>query len=167
MNNNIDSLIADLNCDDTMRCQHARRALVAMGERVVGPLTEALSSEKYWVRWEAAKALGQIGSSNAAESLIKALEDDEPDVRWLAAEALIATGQEAVEPLLRALIEHADSLLLREGAHHVFYDTHKIDLHKILRPVMSELEGSEPSVEVPLAAKKALTELQRISKSHG
>jgi HEAT repeat protein len=137
MNKNIDSLIADLNCDDTMRCQHARRALVAMGERVVGPLTEALSSEKYWVRWEAAKALGQIGSSNAAGSLIKALEDDEPDVRWLAAEALIAIGQEAV------------------------------DLHKILRPVMSELEGSEPSVEVPLAAKKALTELQRISKSHG
>jgi len=76
MNKNTDSLIADLHCDDTMRCQHARRALVAMGESAVVPLTEALSSEKYWVRWEAAKALGQIGSSTAVESLIKALEDD-------------------------------------------------------------------------------------------
>jgi HEAT repeat protein len=163
MNDNIDSLIADLNCDDTMRCQHARRALVAMGERAVRPLTEALSSEKYWVRWETAKALGQIGSSTAVQSLIKALEDDESDVRWLAAEGLIAIGQKALQPLLEALIEHADSLLLREGAHHVFYDTHRIDLLRILRPVMSELEGSEPSVEVPLAAEKALTELQRIS----
>ena len=163
MNDDINSLIADLNCDDTMRCQHARRALVAMGEGALGQLTEALSSEKYWVRWEAAKALGQIGSSTAVHSLIKALEDDESDVRWLAAEGLIAIGQEAVKPLLRALIEHADSLLLREGAHHVFYDMHRIDLHEILKPVMSELEGSEPSVEVPLAAKKVLTELQQIS----
>jgi hypothetical protein len=163
MNDDIDSLIADLNCDDMMRCQHARRALVAMGERAVGPLTEALSSKKHWVRWESAKALGQIGSPTAVQSLIKALRDDESDVRWLAAESLIAIGQEALQPLLRALIEHADSLLLREGAHHVFYDTYRIDLHKILRPVMTELEGSEPSVEVPLAAKKALTELQRIS----
>lgn len=161
--NNIDSLIADLNCDDTIKCQHARRSLVNMGERAVGPLTEALSSEKYWVRWEAAKALGQIGSSTAVQSLIRALEDNESDVRWLAAEGLIAIGQEAMEPLLIALIEHADSLLLREGAHHVFYDMHRHDLHEILRPVMSELEGSEPSVEVPLAARKALTEFKRIS----
>ncbi len=163
MNDNIDSLVADLNCDDAMRCQHARRALVAMGERAVGPLTEALFSRKYWVRWEAAKALGQIGSPTAIQSLIKVLEDDAPAVRWLAAEGLIAIGQEALEPLLMALIEHADSLLLREGAHHVFYDTHRADLHEILRPVMRELEGSEPSVEVPLAAKKSLTELKRIS----
>jgi HEAT repeat protein len=163
MNENIDSLIADLNGDETMRCQHARRALVAMGERAVGALTEALSSKKYWVRWEAAKALGQIGSPNAVQALIRALEDDESDVRWLAAEGLITIGQEALGPLLTALIEHADSLLLREGAHHVFYDTHRTDLHEILRPVMRELEGPEPSVEVPLAAKKALTELERVS----
>jgi HEAT repeat protein len=160
MNDNIDSLIADLNCDDTMRCQHARRALVAMGERAVGPLTEALSSKKHWVRWEAAKALGQIGSPTAIESLIGALEDAEADVRWLAAEGLIAIGREALAPLLAALVEHADSLLLREGAHHVFYDTHRASLHEILRPVMRELEGPEPSVEVPLAAKKVLAELK-------
>ena len=164
MNDDIDSLIADLNCDDIIRCQHARRALVAMGERAVEPLTEALSSKKHWVRWEAAKALGQIGCPSAIQSLIRALRDDESDVRWLAAESLIAIGREAVKPLLQALIEHADSLLLREGAHHVFYDMHRHDFHETLVPVMKELEGSEPSVEVPLAAMKALSEIERIPK---
>jgi HEAT repeat protein len=155
----IGSLINDLVCDDVITCQKARRQLVAIGHRVVPSLVKALGSKKYWVRWEAAKALTQIGDSTATAALIEALEDKEFDVRWLAAEGLINIGQNAVVPLLEALIENSKSTWLRQGAHHVLHDMNRGDLDEALRPVMSALEDVEPSVEVPVAARKALDTL--------
>jgi HEAT repeat protein len=153
---NIDSLMADLVCDDVILCQKARRQLVVMGHSAVPSLVKAMGSKKYWVRWEAAKALAQIGDSTAAAALIKALEDKEFDVRWLAAEGLINIGQKAVVPLLKALIDNAKSTWLRQGAHHILHDMNRGDLDEILRPVMSVLEDVEPYIEVPVAAHKAL-----------
>jgi HEAT repeat protein len=155
----IGSLINDLVCDDVITCQKARRQLVAIGHRVVPSLVKALGSKKYWVRWEAAKALTQICDSTATAALIEALEDKEFDVRWLAAEGLINIGQNAVVPLLEALIENSKSTWLRQGAHHVLHDMNRGDLDEALRPVMSALEDVEPSVEVPVAARKALDTL--------
>lgn len=157
MENDINALIADFTCDDVIKCQKARRKLVSMGSRVVEPLIGGLSSKRHWVRWEAAKALGQIGDKAAAEALVKALEDNEFDVRWLAAEALIAIGRDSLEPLLTALTDHGDkSLSLRRGAHHVLHDMYRGDLDRILRPVMASVEDMAPSVEVLQVAKKAL-----------
>ena len=34
---NIDALIADLTCDDVLKCQKARRTLVDMGNPAVAP----------------------------------------------------------------------------------------------------------------------------------
>jgi HEAT repeat protein len=136
---NIDSLIADLVCDDVVK---------------------ALGSKKYWVRWEAAKALTQIGDPTATAALIKALEDKEFDVRWLAAEGLINIGREAVVPLLEALIDNSKSIWMQQGAHHILHDMHRGDLDQVLRPVMSALEDVEPYVEVPVAARKALDKLE-------
>jgi HEAT repeat protein len=155
----IDSLIADLVCDDVITCQKARRQLVVMGHEVVPFLVKELGNEKYWVRWEAAKALGQIGDPAATAALIKALEDKEFDVRWLAAEGLINIGRKAVVPLLKALIANPKSTWLRQGAHHVLHDMDRGDLNKVLRPVMVALEDVEPYVEVPVAARKALDSL--------
>jgi len=155
----IDSLVAELVCDDVITCQKARRQLVAMGHRAVPSLVKELGSKKYWVRWEAAKALAQIGDPTATTALIKALEDKEFDVRWLAAEGLINIGREAVVPLLEALIDRPKSTWLRQGAHHVLHDMDRGDLNKVLRPVMSALEDVEPYVEVPVAARKALDRL--------
>ncbi len=62
---NIDSLIADLTCDDVLKCQKARRTLVEMGNPAVAPFIEALSSPIHWVRWEAAKGLGEIGDPSS------------------------------------------------------------------------------------------------------
>jgi|WetSurMetagenome_2_1015567.scaffolds.fasta_scaffold01849_6 HEAT repeat protein len=152
----IKSLIADLGSQDGMVRVRARKSLVAIGRRAVKPLAKVMASKKEWVRWEAAKSLGQIGDPAATQSLIKALEDKMFDVRWLAAEGLISIGRKVTVPLLRALMEHPDSLWLQEGVHHVLHDVNKRDISKVLQPVIAALESFEPSVEAPLAARIAL-----------
>ena len=92
-------------------------------------------------------------------ALIEALNDKIFDVRWLAAEGLILIGRGALAPLLQALMEHPDSLWLREGVHHVLHDLDKGDLIEILQPVIFSLEGFEPSVEAPLAVQTTLKAL--------
>lgn len=161
MENKIDDLIADFTCDDVVKCQKARRAMVALGSQAVAPLIKELSNKKFWVRWEAAKALGQIGDAAAARALVKALEDKEFDVHWLAAEALINIGRGSIEPLLEALADHGDrSLWLRQGAHHVLHDMKRGDLDGILQPVMAAVDPAAPSFEVLQAARKALNTLR-------
>lgn len=161
MENNIDSLVTDFTCDDVIKCQTARRKLVTMGSAAVERLVKELSNERHWVRWEAAKALGQIGDKTAARALVKALEDDEFDVHWLAAEALINIGQDSLGPLLEALADHGDkSLPLRRGAHHVLHDMDRGGFDGILQPVMAAVEDTAPHVEVLLVAKKALDALK-------
>ena len=155
----INSLIADLASDDGVLRVSARRSLVAMGRLAVDPLVKALADSNQWVRWEAAKALGQIGDPTATQALVSALEDKMFDVRWLAAEGLIAIGREALGPLLQALMEHSDSSWMREGVHHVFHDLARGSVEEILRPVLAALQDIEPSIEVPFVAKTALGKL--------
>lgn len=157
----ISALVSDLGSKDGLVRVRARLSLVAIGEQAVGPLVEALASKKQWIRWEAAKALGQIGSSGTAEALVRALEDNIFDVRWLAAEGLIVMGRDALAPLLHALLERSDSEWLREGAHHVFHDLTRgsPDFNDILQPVLAALEDVEPAIQVPFAAKDALNKL--------
>jgi len=159
----VSALLTDLGSKDGLVRVRARNSLVAIGEQAVGPLVKALAHRNQWVRWEAAKALGQISNPTAAEALVRALEDEVFDVRWLAAEGLITLGRGALLPLLRALVERSDSEWLREGAHHVFHDLVKgsPDLKDVLQPVLATLEDVEPSLEVPFAAKTALNNLTR------
>jgi HEAT repeat protein len=161
MKNNIEFLINEFTCDDVIKCQTARRSLVHMGSSAVDALVKELSNKKHWVRWEAAKALGQIGDRAAVKALVVALEDNEFDVRWLAAEALINIGTDSLEPLLAALEDHGgESLILRQGAHHVLHDMDKGDLDEVLRPVMTAVEDTALPIEVPLIAKKTLDVLR-------
>jgi HEAT repeat protein len=157
----IPRLISDLDCADVETCQKARLHLVSMGKPAVGPLIEALRSRRLWVRWEAAKALGQIADPTAAEALVQALRDKKFAVRWLAAEALIAIGLDGLKPLLGELIEDADDSWLCQGAHHILRTLAQKGLRKIVEPVLVALDGVEPSVEVPLAARKVLDALTR------
>lgn len=160
---NMDLLIAELTCNDVRKCRRARQALVAIGEKAVEPLIDALAHRKGWVRWEAAKALGQIRGQAATDALVHALDDRNFDVRWLAAEGLISRGREGMIPLLQALIARSDSAWLRDGAHHVFHDLSDECLKKHVRPVLAALEELDPAVEVPLAARTALEALERES----
>ncbi|OGO36300.1 MAG: hypothetical protein A2147_02435 [Chloroflexi bacterium RBG_16_57_8] len=157
----IRSLIADLASDDGVARVKARRQLVAYKARAVAPLIKALSDEHHWVRWEAAKALSHIGNQGSIQALLEALSDKEFDVRWLAAEGLIRIGRKSIAPLLAALVEHSDSSWLREGIHHALHDMSRGDLGKALRPVLAALEGNEPSLEGPLAARAVLAALTK------
>ena len=157
----ISALIADLGSKDGVVRVRARKSLVAIGKPAIDPLVEALASKKELIRWEAAKAIGQIGDPIATLALVRALEDEMFDVRWLAAEALITIGKKALVPLLKALTRHSDSLWLREGAHHVFHDLSDRKSVEVLRPVLTALEDSEPSVEVPQVANTALKALTK------
>ncbi len=118
-NEEIESLIADLASDHGLTRQRARESLAAIGQPAVAPLIAALADSKRQVRWEAVKALGEIGDPAAASALVSALEDEGSGIRWLAAEGLIAIGREGLKPLLQALVHYSDSEWLREGAHHV------------------------------------------------
>jgi HEAT repeat protein len=152
----IETLINNLgSADDDVRVS-ARRSLVAMGKTAVAPLAKGLENKKYLMRWEAAKALSEIGNPAATPALVKALEDEESDVRWIAAEGLIKLNIDGVIPLLLALKERGDSTLLQEGAHHVFHDLSKGALKKFLAPMLAALESIDPGEEVPLAAFRAL-----------
>ena len=156
----IKAFIADLASHDDVAREKARHSLVAMGRRCVPWLTEALRNGKYLMRWEAAKALGQIAAPESAPVLVEALEDKEFDVRWLAAEGLIKLNVKGLKSLLHALMKRADSGFLREGAHHVIHDLAKGALRKPLAPVLASLEDVEMTVEAPGAAFKALEMLE-------
>lgn len=149
-------LINDLTCKDVFKCRRARKALVEMGDSAVPHLVDALDHRKGWVRWEAAKALGQIPGAAATAALVAALGDRSFDVRWLAAEALIYRRRDALAPLMQALIEKPDSGWFREGAHHVLFDLSQGSLGDLVRPVLEALENIDSSVEVPFKAKAVL-----------
>jgi HEAT repeat protein len=173
----VEALVAGLSSHDDDARVRSRHSLVAMGKVAVPLLTEALKNGRYLVRWEAAKALGEIADPEAAPALVDALEDEEFDVRWLAGEGLIKMNINGLKPLLRALEHRGDSVLLLEGAHHVFHDLTKGALRKYLLPVLAALEALEPrgglpfvarhemEVEVPWAARQALEILEKGEKS--
>ncbi|MGA2518900.1 MAG: HEAT repeat domain-containing protein [Thermodesulfobacteriota bacterium] len=169
-------LINTLSSHKDKAREGARHTLVAMGKAAVPSLIEALGNKNALMRWEAAKALGEIGDPETAPVLVKALEDDNFDVRWLAAEGLIKMNIQGLKPLFEALEHRGDSVLLREGAHHVFHDLAKGGLRKFLVPVLAALEALEPGeevlrvahhkmeVEVPWAARRALEVLEKLKK---
>jgi HEAT repeat protein len=156
----INALIETFTCDNVMHCQKARRTLVEMGREAVPFLVRELSNKKHWVRWEATKALSEIGDAAATDGLIRALEDREFDVRWLAAEGLIHIGKPAVVPLLEALLANHKSAWLQEGVHHVINDFRERNLRQYLKPLAAAIESSAAEVELPFILKKAIEELK-------
>jgi HEAT repeat protein len=83
---------------------------------VVNELLKALEDSDDDVRWEAAFALGNIGSETAIAGLLKALEDSDYDVRRYAAEALGKIGSETAIPRLLKALEDSDYDVRRYAA---------------------------------------------------
>jgi HEAT repeat protein len=142
----------------------ARRSLVALGKVALPLLIEALQNKHDLTRWEAVKALTEIGDPESAPALIKTLSDEEFDIRWLAAVGLIGMNIKALKPLLQALTDQKDSHLMREGAHHVIHDLAKGELRRYLVPVLAALDGVDPATEVPGVALRALEMLEKDHK---
>lgn len=156
----IDTLIFALSSRDG-RLRHAvRSSLVAIGEPAVLPLGQAIRHNSKNVRWESAKALGEIRDGRAAPPLIEALGDDDFDVRWVAAEGLITLGQRGLKPLLQTLIDGTDSASLFEGAHHVL-DALADDerLRSLIVPVLEAMDGPSPDVDTIMQARAAIESL--------
>ena len=156
----IQALVVDLASKDGVVRVRARESLVSIGSKAVAALSLTLKSQDQGQRWEAAKALGQIGDPAATGVLVSALEDNVFEIRWLAAEGLIKIGRPSVVPLLQQLIHHSDSVWIREGIHHVFHDLHDQTIKRKLRHVLDTLEDNEKHLEIPLAAEAALESLK-------
>ena len=66
----------------------------------------------------------------------------------------------ALKPLFKALIEHANSILLRQGAHHVLHDLAKGELRTYLVPLLIDLENMD-SAHIPTEVSYALESLEK------
>lgn len=156
----IATLIDALTSTNGVERNAAREKLVANGRLVVPPLLAALKSPSDSARWEAAKALVEIGDPSAAPALVIALEDGKAAVRWLAATALINLGHDALVPLLEGLEGSSDSIWFRDGAHHVLRSLIRDGEAGEAIPVLEALENLEPAVEAPIAAYHVLEEMR-------
>lgn len=161
----IASLISLLAIKDGMARSRAREALVAMGSSAVSALCLTLQhSKENWARWEAAKALGAIGDTQAIPALVSALEDRDTDVTWVAADALEKFGQTAWPALLRAVLERgADSLALRQGAHHALRAQHATDYDDLLDTLRASLESQSAPENTVRAANAILAKMGQIA----
>lgn len=156
----VDTLMTRLHSHDALQRQEAHRSLVALGEIALPTLVDAMTDRDDRVRFEAAKALIEIHDPRAVPALIGALEDERSQIRWVAAEGLTRLGSASRGPLLRSLIEHSDSVLLREGAHHILRCWSRLGWGDEVGPVLAALEDIEPAVEVPVAAYGVLRRLE-------
>jgi HEAT repeat protein len=157
----INELTTELCGKDAVVREHARQSLVTIGSPATDPLIELLEDRSHQVRWEAAKALGEIADPRAAPALVSALRDEDFDVRWLAAVGLIAIGPDALVPLLEELAKQPESTWLRQGAHHVLHNLADKKIKGKMAPVLRALESIEPEVGVIEPALKAADELKR------
>lgn len=71
------------------------------------------------LRWEGAKALGDIARPEAVPALVRLLEDEDHGVRWAAAKGLTKVGPSCLPFVLHRLVEDPGSKSLRETAHFV------------------------------------------------
>ena len=153
---NVDALALVLSDRDGRKREETRAALVAIGEPIILVLTGLITNPNHHVRWEAAKALGEINHPDAAPALVVALGDSETDIRWLGGEGLLGLGHAAIEPLLRELAEHGCDVQLRQGAHHVVRELVRAGRHSYLAPLLDALDGPAAADTVPPTALNAL-----------
>jgi hypothetical protein len=161
---NMQSLMDALASKDGLERTHARESLVAIGRPAVTSLAKALrDSGSKQIRWEAAKALGAIFDARSIPSLVKALEDRDPDVAWLAAEALIKFKKRAWPSLFRALMKSGpDSASLLQGAHHVLVNQKESGFDDLLAELTKDLESGAAKESAPIIAYKILKRMKTI-----
>ena len=159
---NLGSLMNLLACENGATRMKARKSLVALGKPAVPSLTRTLQNSKEdHVRWEAAKTLGAIGDVRSIPALVSALEDSDQGVVWLAAEALRKFKKIAWPYLMRALVKSKpDSVLLRQGAHHVLRKQKEDGFNDLLTILIKTLESNTASESTPFAASNILKRMK-------
>jgi hypothetical protein len=151
---NLESLMDLLASKDGLIRQKARKSLVTLGKPAVSSLIEALQNSMIiQLRWEAAKTLGVIGDTRAIPALVDALEDNDTDVTWVAAEALKKFKKAAWPQVLRMLIKSkSNSVLLHEGAHHIFWKQKEDGFNDLLATLIKALDSNSVQDSITLTA---------------
>ena len=146
----ISSLIEDLgqNKPKNVR-QEAHDALVARGHEAIVPLSQALNSEDWRTREEAAKILGQIGDERAVGALIQLFKDEKTRVQLWATDSLISMGKRAVKPLIAALSD--EDRRVRMGAVVALGEIQDLEAKEYLRKLLNDDDA-----EVRAAATEAI-----------
>ncbi len=162
---NIESLMDMLASKEGATRQKARESLITLGKPAVPFLIRTLRNSKLdHLRWEAAKSLGSIYDTRAIPSLVKALEDSDHDVAWLAAVALRKFKKAAWPQLLNILIKSKpDSILLRQGAHHVLRDQREDGFNELLTTLTKSLEPGAAQESTAVAAYNILKQMKEKS----
>lgn len=157
------SLVNLLENEDIKVRTRARKSLVTIGKPAVPSLSLVLENSKiYKARWEAAKALSEIGDLKSIPTLVKALEDPESDVAWLAAKSLEKFRKAAWPELLRALVNHgSESVLLQRGAHHIFRKQKMEGFNDLLDILRTSLETASVPESISLAANEILERMKK------
>jgi HEAT repeat protein len=131
INNEIDKILNDcphkivqlvkasLDTKNVAKKLISRKTLVRLGKNILPQMYKLLKAEEVPIRMEAAKIVELVANRTSIPFLIELLEDTEFDIRWIAAEGLIKIGRRTIRPLLRAVRDGKNSILLNEGAHHV------------------------------------------------
>jgi len=99
--------------------------LERFGQPAAEYLIMALKDEDRWVRYVAADALANIGSTAAVTPLIALLKDQEQDVRFAAASALGKIGDKKAIPELQMTVQH-DNAYVRIAAEEALDRIHAI-----------------------------------------
>jgi len=160
------SLVNLLESEDEKVRTRARKSLVTIGKEAVPPLSLVLENSKiYKARWEAAKALSEIGDIKSISVLVIALEDPESDVAWLAAKALEKFRKAAWPKLMRALVEHGSkSVLLQHGAHHILRNQKVEGYNDLLDILRISLEKGAVPESISPAAYDILERMKKNAK---
>jgi HEAT repeat protein len=156
---NLKNLLVMLASKDSTTRKEARELLVTLGKPAVSSLSILLQNSKDdHLRWEAAKTLGCIEDTSSIPSLVNALEDRNHDVAWLAAEALSNFEKAAWPALLELLVktEHKDSILLRQGAHHVLLNQKEDGFDDLLEYLQVALKSNAAPELTVIAANELL-----------
>jgi len=110
-------------------------------------------------RVDAVHYLGELGTDEAIQALVAALEDDDYGVRWAAADELAKMGKKGAIAVLRKLLDPEASARVFEMAVHVFKDNGDILIRSKSEALVKALEEDYTTIEAMTEASKLLSEL--------
>lgn len=157
----VPALLGALSRADEQLGSQIFSSLVHLGNVAVPGLIDASNSSSAWMRWHAARALGEICDRRALPILVKVLLDNDHSVAWMGAKGLTRFGRESLNPLLRLLMANETTPWLVETASYVLNSLMQRDarLKPYLEPVIQYMHGVAFRVGTPQIAHKAFLQL--------
>jgi HEAT repeat protein len=148
--------ISELGSQNGLRRQHARLAMVAIGEPAIDILAVLAMHPQYVIRWEAVQALSQMKNAVTAPLLINALEDEYQSIRWVATHGLIALGKKGLIALLEVLSSYKLTGILRHGACYVIKEISKRYHLSGVEDLIANLDDTNKYFVLPINARSVM-----------